>query len=195
MRWTYTKRQDGRIGVLIDNCVWNFLCQRKIDLATELPPDTFALYILREGEIEKDAIPNTAAKKDIIEYIKRTMRECSVEVSSTFGFYIEGAKHQRYGGFDQGTFASEAENDLRGELLSQFVVGNDETGSGLAVDEADLALAVQSAYAIVLTNERPTKNGPLQYAAHRGGKVLYLRDFGASGLTLRAFITAFHEKG
>jgi hypothetical protein len=195
MRWTYTRRQDGRIGVLIDNCVWNFLWERKIDLVTELPRDTFALYILREGEIEKEAIPNTVAKKDIIEYIKRTMRECSVEVSSTFGFYIEGAKHQRYGGFGQGTFASGAENELRLELLSRFVVGNDETGSGLVADEADLALAVHSAYAIVLTNERPTRNGPLQYAAQRGGKVLYLRDFDSTGLTLRAFIKAFHEQG
>lgn len=79
-------------------------------------------------------------------------------------------------------------------LLARFVAGNGETGSGLVHDEADVAMAVQSAYGIVLTNERPTKDGPLQYVARKGGKVLYLKLFEPSGLSLRAFISAFHEK-
>jgi hypothetical protein len=81
------------------------------------------------------------------------------------------------------------------QLRMEFpLVGNAETGSGLVHDEADLALAVQSAYGIVLTDERSTKDGPLQYAARKGGKVLYLKHFESSGLSLRAFISAFHDK-
>lgn len=94
---------------------------------------------------------------------------------------------------NHGTFASETEIRLRNELLEHVVIGNDETGSGLVHDEADVALAVQSNFGIVLTNERPTRKGPLQYAAQRGGKVLYLKLFEPSGLSLRAFIHAFHE--
>lgn len=172
------------------------VCHRRLpsSLRSNFRPRHSRSSSWREVEIEKDAIPNTEAKRGIIEYIERTMRECNVAVASSFGFYVPGQKLQRYGGFGHGTFASEAENGLRKELLTRFVVGNAETGSGLLRDEADLALAVQSAYGIVLTNERPTKNGPLQYAARKGGKVLYLEHFQSSGLSLRAFISAFHDK-
>jgi hypothetical protein len=47
MNWAYTKRNDGKIAVTLDNNVWNFLFQRKIDLAAELPSDEFAIFITR----------------------------------------------------------------------------------------------------------------------------------------------------
>ena len=53
MHWQYVKRSDGRIAITLDNKVWNFLFQRNVDLAAELPLDRFAIFITREVEIEK----------------------------------------------------------------------------------------------------------------------------------------------
>jgi hypothetical protein len=57
MNWQYTKRSDGLIAITLDNNVWDFLFERKIDLAAELPSDEFAIFITREVEIESMAIP------------------------------------------------------------------------------------------------------------------------------------------
>jgi hypothetical protein len=51
MNWTYTKRTDDKIAVTLDNNVWNFFFDRRMNLAEELPGDQFALFITREVEI------------------------------------------------------------------------------------------------------------------------------------------------
>ena len=53
MIWPYTRRSDGKIAVTLDNNVWSFLFDRKIDLAAELTPAEFALFITREVEIRE----------------------------------------------------------------------------------------------------------------------------------------------
>jgi hypothetical protein len=67
--WKYTKRPDGLVSVTLDNNVWDFLFARKIDLAAELPADEFAIFITREVEIERMAIPDTVSKELLKEYI------------------------------------------------------------------------------------------------------------------------------
>lgn len=60
--WQYSKRTDGKIAVTLDNNIWDFLFDRKLNLATELPSEEFAIFIPREAEIETEAIPATESK-------------------------------------------------------------------------------------------------------------------------------------
>jgi hypothetical protein len=101
MMWPYTRRSDGRIAVTLDNNVWNFLFDRKIDLAAELTPAEFALFITREVEIEGMAIPDEASKAPLKDYIAQTIAACSVRTTSVFGFATTSGGPQRLGGFDQ----------------------------------------------------------------------------------------------
>ena len=50
------------INVFIDSNVWNFLFERQIDLAVDLPPDKFCLCHTREVELENGAIPPEKAE-------------------------------------------------------------------------------------------------------------------------------------
>ena len=50
------------INVFIDSNVWNFLFERQIDLAVDLPPDKFCLCHTREVELENEAIPPEKAE-------------------------------------------------------------------------------------------------------------------------------------
>jgi hypothetical protein len=58
----------------------------------------------------------------------------------------------------------------------------------LYAKEADISLAARSFQSIVLSLDK--KNGPLKSALKQGGKVVFLTDFDASGLSLRDFIKA-----
>ena len=48
--WEYQRREDGLVGVTLDNNAWDFLFARRIDLAAELPPDAFVIFMTREVE-------------------------------------------------------------------------------------------------------------------------------------------------
>ena len=52
LHWPFTKRTDVKIALTLDNNVWNFLYDRSIDLAVELPRERFAIFITREVEID-----------------------------------------------------------------------------------------------------------------------------------------------
>jgi hypothetical protein len=106
MHWSYTKRIDGRIAITLDNNVWNFLFDRQIDLATELPPERFVIFITREVEIETLAIPANETKAALKEFIARTIADCDITTTWVFGFASEGPGPQRYGGFDKGVWQS-----------------------------------------------------------------------------------------
>jgi len=57
-----TKRPDGKIAVTLDNNVWNFLFDRRVELSVELPGGEFFISITREVEIEVMAISDNAEK-------------------------------------------------------------------------------------------------------------------------------------
>jgi hypothetical protein len=193
MNWQYTKRGDGLIAVTLDNNVWNFLFGRKIDLATELPADEFAIFITREVEIESMAIPDTKAKALLKNYVARTIVRCGIKTTTVFGFATDGPGPQRVGGWDQGTWQSQTEREFYDAIRQPYLFGRRETNSQLLQNEADAAVAAQSFFSIALTCEKPGKPGPLRFAAEHGGKILYLPDIDQSGLTLQAYITASHH--
>lgn len=76
MHWPYSERTDGKIALTLDNNVWNFLYDRNIDLAVELPRERFAIFITREVEIETLAIPATT-KAALKQFIARTVFQVS----------------------------------------------------------------------------------------------------------------------
>jgi hypothetical protein len=190
MNWSYTKRQDGKIAVTLDNNVWDFLFLRKLNLSSELPPSEFVISITREVEIERMAIKDG----DLRDYISETIDQCSVRTTSVFGFYTPGLLHQRHGGWGHGTWQSKTEREFYDAIRDRFLIGKKEKGSTLTENEGDAAVAAQSFFSIVLTCETPGKQGPLRFAAEHGGRVLYLPDFDKDGLTLKDYITAIHAK-
>jgi hypothetical protein len=194
MHWQYTKRTDRKIAITLDNNVWDFLFQRGLDLALELPFDQFAIFITREVEIEGLAIPPNASKTALKDYIARTIVSCDIRTTSVFGFATEGPGPQRAGGFDQGTWQSQTEVEFYAAIRERYLLGKGETNSQLTKNEGDAAVAAQSFSSIALTCERPNKSGPLRFAAEHGGKILYLEGFGRSGLTLKAYIAAFYQQ-
>jgi hypothetical protein len=194
MNWKYTRRDDGIIAVTLDNNVWDFLYQRKIDLAAELPSNEFAIFITREVEIERMAIPDNESKAALRSYIDQTIAKCGIRTTSVFGFATDGPGPQRVGGFDQGTFQSQTEREFYDSIRERYLLGKTETNSQLTQNEADAAVAAQSFFSIALTCEKPGKSGPLRFASQHGGAVLYLADFDQSGLTLKERVTAFYRQ-
>ena len=174
------------ISVYIDNNVWDFLFDRQMELAVELPRPEYCVCITREAEFEIPPIPDY--KSDLKRFIENTIKRCQVKTDSFFGFYVDSqpADEQRYGGFDQGRWITDEERDflnqqhtsLKARLMKSKLQGN----------EADLSLAARSLHSVVLTLDR--SSGPLNAAYKQGGKIVYLNDFDDSKLSLRAFIHA-----
>jgi len=127
------------------------------------------------------------------DYIARTIAECGIKTTSVFGFATLGPGPQRIGGWGQGTWQSQTERQFYDAIRQQYLLGKKEKKSQLTQNEADAAVAAQSFFSIALTCEKPGKAGPIRFAAEHGGKVLYLPDIDRSGLTLRAYIAAFHH--
>jgi hypothetical protein len=194
MNWQYNKRADGKIAVSLDNNVWNFLFDRSINLASELPSDEFVIFIPREVEIEKDAIPLKESKASLKAYIAQTIADCDIKTTFVLGFAIVGPGPQRVGGFGQGTWQSRTESEFYAAIREQFLIGQREMRSQLSKNEGDAAVAAQSFFSIVLTGESRKVNGPLRYAADHGGAVLYLDGFDGSGLTLKEYIMSFYQQ-
>src|ERR1039457_5769276 len=194
MNSPYTRRADGKIAVTLDNNVWDFLFERNVDLAAELRADKFALFITREVEIEGMAIKTKKELFLLEEYIRNTIKVCNIRTTSVFGFQTADVPLQRLGGFGQGAFQSQTEREFYALIRDQYLLGKSARNSGLTHNEADAAVAAQSFFSIALTKEKPNKPGPLRVAAEHGGKVLYLKNFDQSGLSLKDFIDAFHQR-
>jgi hypothetical protein len=194
MGWQYKKRPDGKIAVTLDNNVWNFLFDRGLNLASELPSAEFVISIPREVEIEAGAIPPKGSKVPLKEYIARTIAECDIKTLWVFGFSGKGSGPQRVGGFGQGTWQGKTESEFYSAIRQRFLVGQPEMGSQLARNEGDAAVAAKSFSSIVLTCESRKVNGPLRFAYENGGAILYLDTFDGSGQTLKEYVAAFYQQ-
>ena len=188
-----------RLSVSIDCCSWNYLFEHQIDLSTSLPKERFALTMTREVEIEIAVIPDTGKdgsdKRPLKAYIAKSIASNQIQTTSVFGFASlepDGSLSpvQIYGGFDQGTWQSDADRNWYAskEIQGQLAVKNIRP-SGLTGNQADAAVAVRSFDSIVLTNECKTKNGPIKLAAEQKGKVVYLSDLELSCTSLADFIS------
>lgn len=170
------------IDIYIDHNVWDFLFDRQLDLATELPAEEFALHLTREAEFE---ILPTPDNKRL--YILDNIEKCNIDTRPYFGFFDDrhSLADQRVGGLDIGYLASREEIEFIQSQQSRLGTNKKEK-TRLFKNEADISLAARSLHAVVLTLDR--KTGPLLDAYHQGGKVVFLNDFDSSGLSLKRFI-------
>ncbi|SDO75630.1 hypothetical protein SAMN05216303_102275 [Rhodoferax sp. OV413] len=184
--------------VYIDSCAWNYLFDTHVVMRDVFPPDEYMLYITREVEIELSETPNDGKdgsdKRPLKQFIHESIAQSGVRTTGNFGFRTyesDGtpSKHQVNLGFGQGGFQPSkdrqwyADKDVRAHLD-----GKPKRKSGLHHNQADASLGVRSFDAIVLTNEKRGKAGPLTLAAKQSGYILYLGDLGASGLNLKEFL-------
>jgi hypothetical protein len=144
------------IVVALDGNVWNFLFDRNLDLAVELPANEFCFIQTREAEFEL-----STGKPDLDAFIKKTMNRSNVRTDYLFGFAdsSEPASEQRYGGFNVGRFASPEEI----AFLAQHKTPEIERPTKLRKHEADIALAARSFGSVVVTLDRksaPLRDGP-----------------------------------
>lgn len=172
------------ISVYIDANVWNLLFDHQIDLTAEFPANQYCLCMTREAEFEIPPIPEE--KAELKTFINTTVQR-AVKTVPLFGFYDESVPvdEQRYGGGDQGCFASEAELAFMAQQRST-IGARMKAKSRLYPNEADVALASRSFESVVLTLD--AKKGPLNTAYQQGGQVVFLDQFLTSGLCLRAFV-------
>jgi hypothetical protein len=151
-------------------------------------------FISREVEIETVAIPSTVTKTASKDFIARTIDKAAITTTWVFGFDSGGPGPLRYGGFDHGTWQSQTEREFYEAIRQQLLTNSGVKKSQLSGNEGDAAVAATSFFSIVLTCESPQKAGPLRFATAHGGKVLYLADFGTSGLSLQGYIERFYQQ-
>lgn len=180
--------------LFIDSCAWNYLFDSQVVMEEVFPPQEFSLFITREVQIELLEIRDDGSdgfdKRPLKRFIEETIARYAVRTTGFFGFRTP-SKHQVNVGFGQGGFRPQADRDWYGTPEVQaHVIGKPTRNSTLSHNQADASLAVRSFNAIVLTNEKKTKPGPIRLAKEQGGYVLYLRDLPASGLTLKEFVQA-----
>lgn len=173
------------IDVYIDGNVWNFLFERQIDLAAELPRDEFRIVMTREAEFEVPPIP--PEKAGLKAFIEASITRCGIRTDVLFGFYDESLPpdEQRVGGFGVGRWASREEVAFMHQHRTPSRAAK-KRKTGLYDQEADISLAARAIHSVVLSLD--AKAGPINDAHKRGGKVVFLTDFDGSGMSLREFI-------
>lgn len=190
----------GHVRVFIDSCVWNFLFDRGIDLAQELPSGEFRLFIVCEGEFEIE--PLESKKAGLARFVRQTIERAKIRTWRDFGFFDHrhSKEDQRAGGYGErgdssvGGFWVEAdEAQFKKQLLGRYPQCRKKTVTRLYPNEADIALAVRSLHSVVLTLDR--KQGPLRLASERGGKVVYLNDFNPAVSSLAELVKGAWQGG
>lgn len=177
--------------VFIDSCAWNELFARGIDLDTELPSHSFILMITPGINLELFSMPDVgkdgADKTAIKAYVKNYLERRPPTMSAPFGFACQNedgslSKYQPYAGFDQGTFQSPEDRRWHeSESMRNFTQLKDDgkpkkiKNSGVPHNGTDAELSVRARDSIVLTNEKPNKNGPLKLASSSFSGVINLR--------------------
>lgn len=166
-------------AIYIDGNVWNFLFDRQLDLAVELPSRSWTLTHTREAEFE---IP--VGKPELDDFINSTMKRCNVRTDSFFGFSDANKPldEQRFGGFNVGRWAHPEEI----AFIANQRFSSVKRPTKLSKHEADISLAARALHSIVLTLDK--KSAPLRIARSQGGKVVYLNDFDAGDMSLANFI-------
>lgn len=177
-----------RIGVYIDNNVWDFLFERKMDLTIELPRDEFVVCITREAEFEIS--PLETIKPELFSFIQLTIERCQTKSDAFFGFNDESLPlaEQRVTGFDQGRFISPEEQEFMVMQRTPLKPSHSKlnTKTKLYKDEADISLAARAFHSVVLSLDG--KKGPINTAYQQGGRVVFLKDYDAQGMSLANYI-------
>ncbi|HEV2508626.1 hypothetical protein [Bosea sp. (in: a-proteobacteria)] len=170
-----------RPKIWIDNGAWDWLFDHEIDLSAELPKADFELLITRQIEIEMRMI----RRSEVREFAQAMMIRCPIEVRALFGFDDPNVNEgmRRFGGLDEGYWASSAEVTFIRQQNSKREQ-NKLRGSGLYQHEGDIALAAKSFEDVVITAER--RGGALGDAEAAGGRIVRLHLLAGQSLSLRS---------
>ncbi|MEY8702303.1 hypothetical protein AB4F11_04670 [Francisella philomiragia] len=166
--------------IFLDNNIFDFLYDKKIDLLKEFPKGEFCVCVPKEIKFESDCMPS-----DKFTFVKSLFENNIVITHSYFGYYDDRhvSNFQRVGGYDEGVYISIDERDFKLELNNNFLSNTDKKHPkhDLYKNEGDIALAVRSVHNIVLTNDakssKGAKKGPLNYAFEKGYRVVFLNDY------------------
>lgn len=184
----------AQVAVYIDSCAWNALFRSNADLSQALPRSRYRLCITREVEIELQRLRERGHSPDLVRYINEAITANAVETTSVFGFAVHNpdgslSQYQPYGGFDVGTWQSEADRRLLDALgMASPDVRHTTRKEPLGRNRGDASIALRSFDSVVLTNEARKKKGPLKKAAAMGGNIIYLHEVESSGMSLDLFI-------
>lgn len=172
------------LHIYLDNNVWDFLFDNRIDLAAEFPRPEFLLFITREAEFEIPGIPDQKR-----EFVRSTIKCCEVTTVSYFGFFDSqySADEQRVAGWGNGEWVSASEREF---IESQQHRRGKTRSTGLKKEEADIALAARGFRPKTLVLSFDRKGGPLPEARRRGANIVFLNNFSAHHASLREFVLA-----
>ncbi|WP_156180312.1 hypothetical protein [Bradyrhizobium sp. LTSPM299] len=173
------------IGVFLDNNVWDFLFDHKIDLAVELPRERFRISITREPEFEIDALE--ARRPALKNFVDEAVARCEIATDVYFGFDDASlpADEQRVDGFGVGRWIGNKErNFLDGQQYRRTLR---KRPTKLYAQEADIALAARSFDCVVITCD---KSGAFKDAAAEGGEIVFLEQLRPGSHTLRQLVEA-----
>ncbi|WP_150463934.1 hypothetical protein [Francisella sp. XLW-1] len=181
--------------IFLDNNIFDFLYDKKIDLLHEFPKEQFIICVPKEVKFESDCMPS-----DKLIFVKSLFENNIVITHSYFGFYDDRHVNnfQRVGGYDEGVYISKVERDFKLELNNNFLSNTDKKHPkhNLYKNEGDIALAVRSVHNIVLTNDRKgskgAKKGPLNYAYDEGYGVVFLNEYDGT-ISLKEYVRSSLE--
>ncbi len=171
------------VKIFLDNNVFDFLYEKKIDIFQEFLKDGYEICMVKEVDFESELIsdPNKC------EFV-RALKD-KIILKQYFGFYDDRheSSKQRVGGFDNGEYMSCDEGVYYKELLSKFHKSDEKRKTDLYKNEADIILAVRSIKNIVLTNDK--KKGPLKNAFDKGYNIIFLNGY-FNGRSLYDYVTS-----
>ena len=160
------------MNVYIDNNVWNYFFDNKIQIDSYFSQDEFKLLITLHGEYEIEQMPDSCS--NLKQYIKGSLNTY-VSVDSIFGFHNPDLPddQQRVVGFDQGRFTSVSESIIKSGLYLKYGSKKKRKETQILFEqEADIELASRAMKNVVITFD--SKKGPLKETMQNGGKIVFL---------------------
>jgi hypothetical protein len=168
-------------AVFIDGNVWNFVFDRKLDLAIELPADEFSICHTREAEFE---IPVGKLELDV--FNTSTLARCNIQTGSYLGSRTTASRRTNNGSAALTSAASPAMRRSRSSRLRRHrrSCGRPSCRNTKPIFHCGGAIVPH----------RRAEPGPQKHGASKRydqrGKVVYLDDFDASSPSLAEFIKA-----
>jgi hypothetical protein len=100
------------------------------------------------------------SKKELKEYIDKTIAACGIKTTYVFGFAHEGPGPQRHGGFDVGVWQSRKEREFYAAIQERFLIGKRLKNSELYDNEGVVLLIIWPTFANYVAHSTPWTSFP-----------------------------------
>ncbi|MFD1006773.1 hypothetical protein [Oceanisphaera ostreae] len=179
--------------VFLDNNMWDYFADNKVDINEFLPENEYELAITTHGKYEILQIPEH--RMHVKEYALKAL-DNRVKIDAVFGFYSDlfPVEYQRSSGFSKGRLSSDSEGEVRASLIKKYGSTEKRKKSQILFkEEADIELAVREKFHAVVTFDA-NKNGPLLDALNNGWKVISLNLKDSRESSVRLFMANLVER-